>query len=258
MPHRARWAALTGVVMVIAGVAYMKLRPGSRPAATAPPREVVTRRGERGGFKLSDGTSVSVGAESRLTIPASYGSGGARAVFLEGEAYFEVTTQPARRFTVTTRFGVAEALGTEFAVNTYPEVRGMRVVVAAGRVGVRPPADSGAAARPADTLGVVTLSKGDMVRLDRTGKATVSRVDPAAYLAWTRGAIRFDGVPLAEAIPVLERWYDADIRLAEGSLAGRRLTGQFKDQSLDQVVDLIARALNLRVVRESGRITFEL
>jgi ferric-dicitrate binding protein FerR (iron transport regulator) len=211
---------------------------------------MATRRGERGGFKLSDGTSVSLGAESRLTIPASYGSGGVRAVVLEGEAYFEVTANPARRFTVTTRFGVAEALGTEFGVNTYPEVRGMRVVVAAGRVAVR--------ARPTDSLDLVTLSKGDMVRLDRAGKPTVSRVDPAAYLAWTRGAIRFDGVPLARAIPVLERWYDTDIRLADSSLAGRPLTGQFKDQSLDQVVDLIARALNLRVVRESGRITFDL
>jgi ferric-dicitrate binding protein FerR (iron transport regulator) len=169
-----------------------------------------------------------------------------------------VTADPARRFTVNTRFGVAEALGTEFAVSTYPEVRGMRVVVAAGRVAVWSLANSGAAGRSSDSSRVVSLSKGDMVRLDRAGKPTVSRVDPAAYLAWTRGAIRFDGVPLALAIPVLERWYDTDIRLADSSLAGRPLTGQFKDQSLDQVVDLIARALNLRVVRESGRITFDL
>jgi ferric-dicitrate binding protein FerR (iron transport regulator) len=248
---------LAGVVLVLAGVAYLKLRRGSGPVAAAPSREVATRRGERGGFKLSDGTSVSLGAESRLTIPASYGSGGTRAVVLEGEAYFEVTADPARRFTVSTKFGVAEAVGTEFTVSTFPEVRGMRVVVAAGRVAVWSLANS-AAARPSDSSRVVSLSKGDMVRLDRAGKATVSRVDPAAYLAWTRGAIRFDGVPLALAIPVLERWYDTDIRLADSSLAGRRLTGQFKDQSLDQVVDLIARALNLRVVRESGRITFDL
>ncbi len=254
-PRWIAWAAAAAVIATggatVALLDWQSRMERDRMLAVAPAREVVTQRGERTAFNLADGTRVMLGAESRLAIPASYNLPGAgRELQLEGEGYFLVTHDSLRPFRVHTSLGTAEDLGTEFVVTTYPEARGMRVLVASGKVALsqRPPA----AGAPADSLPLVTLGQGDLARLDSAGTATVTRVDPAAYLAWTQGALVFSGTPLREVLPQLARWYDLDIRLADASLGARRLTATFRDQSVRAVLDLMALSLDLRVER-SGR-----
>lgn len=253
----APWRAVAAAAVVLlaggSSVLFLRSTPtADRPVVTAPAREVLTRRGERAAFNLADGTKVMLGAESRLTIPAAYNRPGAgRELRLEGEGYFLVTHDSLRPFRVHTPLGTAEDLGTEFVVTTYPEARGMRVVVASGKVALRRvPALSDVA--PADSLPLVTLTEGSLARLDSAGIATVTRVDPTPYVAWTQGTLVFDGTPLRDVVPRLARWYDLDIRLADSSLASRRLTVTFRDQSVPAVLDLMALSLRLRVER-SGR-----
>jgi ferric-dicitrate binding protein FerR (iron transport regulator) len=257
--RRSRWFAWAAAAVIVAAGSWLVLlefpsrTQRNRVVAVAPAREVVTRRGERAGFSLADGTRVMLGADSRLTIPPSYDQPGAgRQVRLEGQGYFLVTHDSLRPFLVHTRLGTAEDLGTEFVVSTYAEAGGMRVVVATGKVALRQRPAAPAAAAPGDSLPLVTLGQGDLARLDSAGTATVTRVDPAAYLAWTRGALVFDGTPLREVLPQLARWYDLDIRLADDSLGARRLTATFRDQSISAVLDQMALSLELRVKR-AGR-----
>jgi transmembrane sensor len=246
--HWVPWAVAAGVLLA-SGASLLGIRARGEwwhGHDAAPAREVTTRRGERAVFNLGDGSRVVLGAESQLTIPASYNRPGAgRKLRLEGEGYFQVRHDASRPFSVTTPHGVAEDLGTDFVVTTYPEIHGMRVVVASGAVAVR-----------RDSVPLVTLTRGDLGTLDSAGTATVSRVDPAEYLAWTGGALVFDGTPLSEVRPALERWYDLDISLADSSLGARRLTATFKDQSSPQVLDLIALSLDLQVEREGRRVRF--
>jgi transmembrane sensor len=257
---RTRWIAWAAAAAVIAAAGSSLVLLDShgraernRVVAAAPVREVVTRRGERAAFNLADGTRVMLGAESRLTIPASYNRvGDGRQLELEGEGYFLVTHDSLRPFLVHTSLGTAEDLGTEFVVTTYPEAGGMRVVVATGKVALRQRPAAPAESTPAGSLPLVTLGQGDLARLDSAGTATVSRVDPAAYVAWTRGALVFDGTPLREVLPQLARWYDLDIRLADASLGARRLTATFRNQSVPAVLDQMALSLELRVER-AGR-----
>jgi ferric-dicitrate binding protein FerR (iron transport regulator) len=249
--------AVAASLALAAGSSLYLLESRHRATAiVAPSREVVTRRGERAAFNLADGSRVILGAESRLTIPAAYNrAGAAREVLLEGLGYFVVTHDSLRPFRVNTPLGTAEDLGTEFVVSTYPEVRGMRVVVAFGKVGLRqrPPAEGRRS--PSDSLPLVTLSSGDLARLDSMGTATVRRVDPAPYVAWTGGALMFNGTPLRDVLPQLARWYDLDIHLADSSLGTRRLTATFRNQSISQVLDLMALSLDLRVERNGRTVT---
>lgn len=246
------WAVAACLVLAAGSSLYIIDSRDKAAADAAPPRDVITRRGERAAFSLADGSRVILGAESRLSIPAAYNRAGApRELHLEGQGYFVVTHDSLRPFRVNTGLGIAEDLGTEFVVTTYPEARGMRVVVASGKVALWQPATG--ALPSADTLPLITLSSGDLARLDASGTATVSRVDPASYIAWTEGALVFNGTPLGDVLPQLTRWYDLDIRLTDNSLTTRRLTATFRDQSVSQVLDLIALSLDLEVVR-NGRI----
>src|SRR5690606_6482512 len=70
---------------------------------------------------------------------------GSRDVYLDGNAYFEVETDPRRPFRVHTAQGVVEVLGTRFGVRAYGADSMTAGVVAVGRVRVEqaPSGDAG-------------------------------------------------------------------------------------------------------------------
>lgn len=254
------WIAAAAAAAIAVGSPVMLLRSdraaSSQAAAVPKPmREVVTRRGERAAFNLADGTRVMLGAESRLRIPAEYNTAAAgRLLLLEGEAYFQVRHDSTRAFRVQTPAGIAEDLGTEFVVTAYPESFRMQVVVATGAVALRrPPKSMDSVLAPTDTSALLTLTTGDLGRLDTAGVAILTRgIDIRPYLAWTEGALVFDGTRLREALLRIARWYDLEITLAEPTLADRRLTVTFRNQSAQHVLAQVALILDLRV-EQSGR-----
>jgi ferric-dicitrate binding protein FerR (iron transport regulator) len=83
----------------------------------------------------------------------------------------------------------------------------------------------------------------------QSANVVVDSVDAARHLSWTTGTLTLDDMPLRDAIPVLQRWFDVDIRLADSSLADRRVTAVFRDQPLPQVLDALAVALGARYER---------
>ncbi len=206
-----------------------------------PMQEIVTRRGQRVALDLPDGSRVVVAPESRLRIPKSYRPAvGAREVFLEGEAYFEVQHDDVRRFRVYAASGIAEDLGTEFVVTAYPEMDGVQVVVAEGAVALR-------SANTTSQAHAFTLMPGQLGKLDATGTRTqIHSVAVAPYVAWTTGKLVFKGTPMREVVPRLARWYDLDIRLADSSIAERRFTSVFQDETAQQVLEAVSLSLGLR------------
>jgi transmembrane sensor len=254
-PRQAAFAAAAALLLIAGAVAVRSSDdpPGAAHgvAATAPPREIATRRGQRAVLELNDGTRVTLGPESRLRIPASFGSPGtAREVELAGEGYFVVHHDTTRPFRVRTRAGTAEDVGTAFVITAHPETRGMQVLVTEGEVALR------RAGSPPTAPPLVELTRGSLARLDPAGIATVTTVeDPSSLIAWTRGEIRFDGTPLQDALPALSRWYGLDLRLAQPALGSRRITASFIDRSPDQVLATLSLLLRLRLDRRGESIT---
>jgi transmembrane sensor len=198
---------------------------------------------------LADGSRVVLNAGSRLRYAEDFGRPGvAREVHLDGEAYFEVTHDATRPFRVHAGPALAEDLGTRFSVRAYAGTRA-QVVVAEGRVSMR----SNTTAR----LDSAILGPGQRGRLAPDGSATsgtvlVDSVNPQRYLSWTSGTLTLDDVPLREAVPMLERWFDIELRLADSTLADRRVTAVYRDQSLSQVLDALALALGARYERSAS------
>jgi transmembrane sensor len=73
-----------------------------------------------------------------------------------------------------------------------------------------------------------------------------------SWTAWTGGSLVLDGLTLAEAIPQLERWYDAKITVTDPRLAERRISARFHDETLPQMLDALTLALGARW-QQSGR-----
>ena len=239
--------AAAAVLMIAFGVSRfaMQHQTGAlkQAAPTTPDRLFTTHRAERADVRFSDGTHVILNVDSRLQVPASYGQG-ARVVMLDGEAFFEVAHDITRPFSVLTKAGVAEDLGTAFVVSSYAEDRGMRVSVVTGEVALR--RDS-AAAR------IARLEGGEAARMDSSGKVTSRQaINVKNELAWTTGRLVFFNTPLKEALPRMSRWFDAEILLGDSALANEEYTASFRDQSLATVLELLPESFNARVEREGN------
>lgn len=84
---------------------------------------------------LSDGSKITLQPNSTLHYPVTF-SAGKRDVYLEGEAYFEITKNPQKPFLVYYHNIITKVLGTSFTINTNSKTGNVEVVVKTGRVQV--------------------------------------------------------------------------------------------------------------------------
>jgi ferric-dicitrate binding protein FerR (iron transport regulator) len=247
-PRRRMAVALAAAVVLAAGAALAGRAWLKGSGRTEMPvwRAVAVRRAQQAEFRLPDGTAVVLAGGSTLRYPASF-AGQSRTVELEGEATFRVEHNDRWPFRVRAGDLVATDLGTEFLVRAYPEDGRARVVVRSGTVAVAP------AGAPEAARGERLIRPGEQGRLDSTGAPVVEPADTAAYFAWTRGTLVFDGMPLREALPQLSRWYDLEFRLADSALGVIPLSGTLDRTSTDERLELLAASLGLRQMR-SGRV----
>jgi transmembrane sensor len=234
-------AAAAAVVLLIGGRAVLHRPPPWRVYTTTAAQRLVMR--------LGDGTQVTLAPLSRLRYTADYGTT-RRDLYLDGAAYFQVTPDSQRPLRVHTAQSVTEDLGTAFVVRAYADQAGTEVMVAEGRVAL-----SRADTRSAPRAPALVLGARDLGRLGPSGVATLRRgVDVDRQLAWTRGVLAFDATPLGDVVRTLGRWYNVEVRLADGDLAARRLTATFQNESIDLVLKRIALTVGLRVERSDGSV----
>ena len=235
-------AAAIGVVVLGAGLLWANRGSNDAPttlAATSAVR-LSTAIGERRVIDLVDGSQITLGPSSSAV--ARVGESGPRDVELVGEAFFRVTHDETRPFVVTTGQGVIEDLGTEFTVRAIGGETPLQVAVSEGSVSVRRQRTS--------SQDQVVLQPRDMITLPDTGEAVVARnVDIEPFQAWTTGRLVFRNATFADAIVELERWYRADFRISDQVLLQKHLDVEFNGQSLDEVLSVIGRILDVRLVR---------
>ncbi len=128
---------------------------------------------------LTDGTRVLLDENSSLTYPDKFGKMG-REVFLKGNGWFEVSTDPYMQFVVETDGVKVNSSGTEFNIdNSTPGI--VRVSLANGFVIVEYPEVRGKSHK-------VRLFPGEEMLYDKsTGKATISLIDIDTLALWRKG-----------------------------------------------------------------------
>ena len=245
---RVSWLIAAGLLLAIGATTWRVTRTRVAVATpTAFAHEIATPNGTRQTFTLDDGSRVTLNAGSRLRWAKEFGTRG-RDVYLDGEAYFVVTHDRARPFRVHARGAVANDLGTRFTVRAYDELPQLEVVVAEGSVSLRHDR--------AEVRDSAILAAGQLGRLGAVGAPTIeSNITVDHWTAWTSGSLVLEDLTLREALPQLERWYDATISVADSQLASRRLTARFHDETLPQMLDALTLALGARWERQGRSIT---
>jgi ferric-dicitrate binding protein FerR (iron transport regulator) len=256
----AGWAAAAAmVVLVAAGIAG--LMPGFQSAGDMPlqeatipfgPREVVTGASETTIVRLGDGTVVRLAPNSRLLIPDALGPEGARQVWLSGRAFFAVTRdEGGRPFLIKSHAGDATVLGTRFDMQVAEDDLQVLVVEGVVRLNAQDPASG--------EVEVGASQRGSVSPLYAPSRDDLDENAIDAHLDWLGNFLVFEATPLHRVARELERRYGVPVRILEPSLEGETVRGMFLDQGIEDVVDVICRALSVHcIVTEASGVTFGL
>jgi transmembrane sensor len=240
----ARWRTMTvGALLAAAAIAgvLFTIRP-SAPVATTPVASTAhiytTRVGQRDSVLLADGSRVLLGPDSRLTVPADYGTT-SRAVELHGDGYFDVQHDAAKPFAVRVGTALIEDIGTTFTVESDAGDT-TSVAVVTGSIRLR-----GASSSP--NAGVV-LAAGDRGSIDQRGNVRFERQSVRDDdVAWTTGRLVFRDASLTRVAGEIHRWYGVTLRVTDPSLLNRHVTASFAGEPIDQVLKILGLTLGARV-----------
>ena len=166
----------------------------------AAPVKITIPHGGKYKLRLDDGTLVWLDEESVFEYPGRF-TGGAREVGLVGRAYFDVSSDAGRPFTVTTTDEIrVSVLGTQFDVDAYEDLSSVKVTLVEGSVKV------------AGRAGEVTLTPDRQAVFDRrTGALSVAVVEASRYTEWILGMFHFEHTPLGEVLDAIAEWYGIEI-----------------------------------------------
>lgn len=141
------WMSVAAAVALLVTSAYLFMPREKVPTLTGvviPPapepesHEIVYAAGDKGiSFYLPDSSLVQLNQNSVLTVSDSF-SYGERIIFLDGEAFFEVTHDENHPFIVFTEHTRTKVLGTSFNVRAYREESRKVVSVETGAVLFKP------------------------------------------------------------------------------------------------------------------------
>lgn len=150
---------------------------------------------------LADGSRVWLNAGSSLSYPVAF-TGKERNVQFRGEAYFEISPDASRPFTVT-RSGDnvrIKVLGTSFNVNAYDDESATKVTLIEGSV------------RVSKGKNTSLLKPGQQVQIKEENNKIIDGADIDEVMAWKNGKFRFSEKTDIEMIMrQIARWYDLDV-----------------------------------------------
>jgi ferric-dicitrate binding protein FerR (iron transport regulator) len=197
--------------------------------------EVKTNPGITTKLALSDGTIVHLNSESSLTYPEKFGKN-ERVVSLDGEAFFEVSKDPDRKFIVKTPHqSEIEVTGTSFNVEAFSEDSTISTTLISGSVSF------------VANNGVTNMRPGDkLVYNFNTNQRSISHTKGVSESSWKDGMIVFDDTPFCEALRILSKRFDVEFDVTNDKYKSYSLTGSFSNHRVEQILKIFSASSGIK------------
>lgn len=184
---------------------------------------------------LADGSNVQLNRGTSLTFLSFRDR--REALLSAGEAFFKVTHDSAHPFVVKAGNGRIVVTGTAFNVWKY----GDQVVVTLQEGSIKIIGGS-------DDIYTVDLSPGHQARYGEGNESpTVTIADAAETLAWREGKLVINDLSLAEALPLINRYLDRPVLLADAATGQLRVGGIFNTDDMLGLVMRLPKVLPVRL-----------
>jgi ferric-dicitrate binding protein FerR (iron transport regulator) len=230
------WKNIAAVLLVplIAGnILYYLLRTDSSTLATEPVyNEIFAAFGTRSEIKLSDGSSLWLNSGSSIKYPDRF-TGDERTVYLNGEAYFEVESNPKKPFIVETSSVRVRATGTKFNVSGYDYDKESEVTLVSGKVEVCMTDDN-------NNFNKSELNVNQHLLFNSAAGTTIIKtVDVYKYIAWKDGKLIFRDEPLSSVVKKIGQIFNVEIELTGKEIQNYSYRATFEEESLEEILKLL-------------------
>ncbi|MEV4883115.1 FecR domain-containing protein [Chitinophaga ginsengisegetis] len=239
--NAAIWIGLILTAMGIYTISYLSNKKRTQVAFV----ESNNPNGQRSKIILSDSSVVYLGAGSRLKYPENF-SGDTRDIYLYGEAFFEVTKEKHKPFTVHTGDVQTKVLGTSFKIEAFKN-KPLLVEVATGKVKV-------------DQVGtdfsrsLAVLTPGQKVLFDH-GEIKRETVDPEEVQDLKEARLTFNNASLNDIAEVLQRWYNVKITFKQHTISAEKMTLTLDARvPIDKILNVLAAAGHFSYEMKNGEI----
>lgn len=193
---------------------------------------------------MEDGTVIMLKPNSSIEYPEKF-SASDRKVQLKGEAFFDVTKDQGRPFIIGTNDVTIKVLGTSFNVVAYEGAKEISVAVKTGKVSVYAKTKSGDANPQANSEEVILTPNQEVIydtSKDYFSKKLVAEPEIISAKP-TLFETKYDGVPVAKILDVLEQNYGIKIQYDKKALSGCTLTTSMAEEGLYERIKIICKAI---------------
>jgi transmembrane sensor len=263
-------------VILLAGLFFI-LKPAKliSPQLAAKYLEIIVPTGQRSQLVLADGTKVWLNAGTTFKYPEDFLKN-KREVFVEGEAFFNVTHNKDLPFIVHLKENLSiKVLGTEFNVKSYATDKFIETTLVKGaikllkedkdnhvvaEINIKP---NEKATYQKDNLQLV-VTKLDVpvteksVTASKITKENKSMNDLDIITAWKDDALVFHDETFEDIAVKMERWFGMKIVITDEGLKQERFTGKFVNkETIYQILDIFNRSEPIRYLTKNKEITIK-
>lgn len=236
--------------------------------ASAPYAErAATAVGEMRSLALPDGSTIRLNTDSAVEI--LFTPTERRVRLNRGEAFFQVTKNPARPFVVGAAGVDVRAVGTEFDVRLHSTV--LEVTVAEGRVRVdhsasgesllehptSSSADGAHASPPLLVAGervLIPVEVSSKVLVKTATRTSVPALEIKRALSWQDGRLVFESAPLADMVAEFNRYTSKRLVIETPELAERQFGGTFVASDTATFLELLRETRDVVTEEQADRV----
>jgi len=204
--------------------------------------QLVVPAGKRSMLTLKDGTRIWINSGSKLVYPVCFEKH-KREIFVEGEIYLDVSSNPERPFIVRTSTLDVKVLGTQFNVSAYSDQSDLQVLLVSGEVEIRRNGVSKEILKP-NQLFSYNENRQDF---------SVSTVDASDYIAWKDGYYPFYSQDIGTILTKLSKYYNVQFhwneKIRELSCSGKL---ELKE-NLQEVLSTLEKTAPIEIRKLSER-----
>ncbi|GAA3990969.1 FecR family protein [Mucilaginibacter dorajii] len=241
---------LSGVAAVLIAVFFIKLKqqPVNNTLQATNTQQVFSNTTNAiKDIILSDGSRVWVSPGSTLTYTKTFEKH-SRKVSLTGEAFFEVTKDHSRPFSISTGNVITKVWGTSFRIRAYAADKTTQVDVVTGKVSV---SVAGQQTKPgANNM----LAAGDGVMLLPNQEAVYDKaaddlkknmeIKDASLGMWKKASLSFNNTPISEVFKALNKSFNVNISSKDDSINTDFLKADFTNENLPAIMEILKKTLN--------------
>ena len=190
---------------------------------------------------LPDGSIALLNIDSRIEYPKAFDKD-LRSVILDGEAYFDVVSNPEVPFIIQANEASVKVLGTSF--NVYARKAGFtEVFLEKGKVQLM---------QKDKVENKIVLEPGDIGAL-KSGAMTKFKNEDANYMSWKTDSLEFRGDPLSYVLSTLSHAYNTNFDVINEEINEMHYTATITNQSLENVVEALETSFeNMKFTYSNG------